>query len=92
MAMSVVGCQLSPGRIDQDRAVEVARSFVVASQPSDYAFLELTNETPAIAGGAWRIKVDAHIRIPQSPPQEAFLHFIIDVDRASGAPTIVAQG
>ena len=81
-----------PSAIDQSRAVEIARAFVVAGQPPDYAFLELTNETPALAGQAWRIKVDARVRIPQSPPQETLLHFIIDVDRSTGVPTIFAQG
>jgi hypothetical protein len=89
VAMSLVACQ---AQIDQNRAVEIARTFVVAGEPSGYAFLELTNEAPQSAGSAWRVKVDAHIRISQSPPQEAFLHFVIDVDRGTGTPTIHAQG
>jgi len=99
VATSVMACQSSPSaatsgasQVDQNRAVEIARAFVVAGQPSGYVFLELTNQPPEVEGTAWRIKVDAHVRIPQSPPQDAFLHFIIDVDRATGTPTIYAQG
>ena len=90
----VTGCQPAPtdGVVDQNRAVEIAGAFVVAGQPSDFVFLDLTNEAPTLLGRKWRVKVDAHVRIPQSPPTDAFLHFIIDVDRATGVPTIFAQG
>jgi hypothetical protein len=88
------GCQPAPTatEVDQDRAVEIARAFVVAGQPPDFVFLELTNDPPQPSGRTWRIKVDAHVRIPQSPPAESFLHFVIDVDRSTGVPTIFAQG
>jgi hypothetical protein len=88
------GCQLAPAatEVDQDRAVEIARAFVVAGQPPDFVFLELTNDPPQPSGRTWRIKVDARVRIPQSPPVESFLHFVIDVDRSTGVPTIFAQG
>jgi hypothetical protein len=94
LVLLLVGaCQPAPAeQVSPDRAVEIARAFVVAGQPPDYAFLELTNEAPQLAGQVWRIKVDAHVRIPQTPPAESFLHFIIDVDRATGVPRILAQG
>ena len=88
------GCQSAPAstEVDQDRAVDIARAFVVAGQPPDFVFLELTNDPPQPSGRTWRVKVDAHVRIPQSAPAESFLHFIIDVDRSTGVPTIFAQG
>jgi hypothetical protein len=96
LTLLVGACQSAPAatntQVDQDRAVEIARAFVVAGQPPDYVFLELTTETPELVGQTWRVKVDAHVRIPQSPPAESFLHFIIDVDRATGIPRIFAQG
>lgn len=81
-----------PGQIAADEAVQIARDFVVAGQPSDYEFLELTNDPPQLSGSDWRIYVDATVRTPSNPPSETRLHFIIDVDRSTGVPTIYAQG
>ena len=79
-----------PGQIDEGEAVQIAREFVVAGQPSALEFLELTNEAPQPSGGNWRVYVDARVR--DSSGESIWYHFIIDVDRSTGVPTIYAQG
>ena len=91
LALALSACDPSAD-LDPAKVATIARDFVVAGQPSGYEFLDLTNDPPQIVGGHWRVKVDARIRIPQNPPTEASLHFLIDVDRHSGQPTIEAQG
>jgi hypothetical protein len=80
-----------PGQFDEDEAVQIARDFVVAGQPSDAVFLDLTNDEPQDAGGKWRVYVDATVRY-SSDSGLTQLHYIIDVDRSTGVPTIYAQG
>lgn len=81
-----------PQVVDAGTAAKLARDFVVAGQPSDYVFEGLTNTEPELVGSAWRIRLDALVRIPGTPPQRAQLHFIIDIDRQTGKATIVALG
>jgi hypothetical protein len=102
-AMTLTGCngdESAPSQsggspttlgFDGAAAVAIARDYVVQGQPSGYVFIELTNSNPRLVGDRWSIKVDARIRIPQEPPQESALHYIIEVDRVTGTPTIVAQ-
>jgi hypothetical protein len=88
LGLLVAGC--SPTQIDEGRAVQIARDFVVQGQPSDVVFVDLTNDPPKDIGGNWQVKVDATVRIPSGGASQ--LHFIIQVDRTNGAATIVAQG
>lgn len=97
VVVMLVGCGLNPSQapassVDAARAVAIARDFVVGIQPSGYVVLELSNGDPSLLRDRWSVQVDARIRIPQDPPQFASLHYIIEVDAATGAATIVAQG
>lgn len=87
---SIVMAACTQAQIDAGRAVQVARDFIASGEPSDYRILQLTNQPPRLVGDHWTVYVDALVRIPGAP--DTGLHYIIDVNRSSGAATIEAQG
>lgn len=90
IVLMAFGAGCSPSGIDQARAVQIARNYVQQSQPSGLAFVSLTNDPPNEVGGAWQVKIDATVRIPSGGVSP--LHFVIEVDRSSGAAKIISQG
>jgi hypothetical protein len=86
-------CQSPPSTVSADRAVQIARDYVVAGQPSDAHFQDLSTQPPQDLGSKWRVEVHAVVDFPQaSGPVRVNLYFLIDVDKASGTPIIYTQG
>lgn len=88
--LSIAAASCSPAKIDDSRAAQIARDFVVQGQPSDVVIVSLTNDPPTLVGEDWQVRVDSTIRIPSGG--QAQLHYIIKVSRSDGTATIVAQG
>ena len=88
---TLVAC--SPAPVTSDQAVEIARGYVVAGQPSDAIFQEITSKPPVDLGSTWRVQINAVVVFPQvTGPVHVELYFLIDVDKATAVPTIYTQG
>jgi hypothetical protein len=86
-------------RITADEAVGIARDFVVAGQASNEDIRQITTDAPAVVERSWRVKVDAFVvygapdgATPRTSDQPIWIHYLVDVDRMSGSPSIFAQG
>ena len=87
------------GGVTADQAVIIARDFAVAGQASNETISEVRSANPTLHGSAWQVPVD--LAVAYGPPGVAspgpslspgWIHYLIDVDRASGQATIEAQG
>jgi hypothetical protein len=96
VAISLVGCgpMAAPSTqlIDSVRATQIAKDLVVAGQPSGTGFVSLEGQGLGPSGTKHRVKIDAEIVPPGSQNQHALIHFLIDVDMATGIATVVGQG
>jgi hypothetical protein len=86
-------------RITAANAVGIARDYVVAGQASNEDIRQITTDAPAVVDRGWRVKVDALVvygppdgASPRPSDQAIWIHYVIDVDRVSGSPSIFAQG
>jgi hypothetical protein len=82
-----------PTTIDATEAGAVAAAFLAGGQPSSYVLEQVTVGNPQDGGSFWRVQVDALLRDtahPQSQPLP--IHAIVDVDKATGAARMFAQG
>ena len=72
----------------------IARECVIASQPAGTVFRDITVGAPERHTDRWRVQVDAVIDYPppSQPGSSVHVHYFIDVDGASGQPSIFAQG
>jgi len=76
--------------IEEARAIQIARDFVLNRYGDSPPLFDITNPKPELVGSNWEVKVDAKVvPVPSQPP--IGVHWIIQVDSA-GHASILAQG
>ncbi len=98
LATTVIACGPS-SMINADQAVTIARDFATARQASNEDIREVTAKTPTKVDQRWRVPVDLLVvygplsgALPNPSDPPIWIHYLIDVDRTTGQPSIVAQG
>ena len=82
-----------PVVIDQGHAASIANTFVVAAQAAGTAIDQVVIGIPQDVGSAWRVQVDAVVIDRNHPASRPVpVHYLVDVDQASGQARIFAQG
>jgi hypothetical protein len=96
LTLVTFGCTPTPSvasPVTADRATAIARDFAVSGQPSGTQVFDLVVGTPEQVDRAWRVQVDFTVLYPlHTSGQRGPIHLLIDVDRNTGEPVIVAQG
>jgi hypothetical protein len=92
LILAIAGCAPA-ATISSTRAVTIAEDFIASGQPSGTVLEQVAVGSPQDVGCAWRIQVDGllvnTLRAGSTP---GLIHAIVNVDKASGAATLFAQG
>jgi uncharacterized protein (DUF1684 family) len=83
----------SQSSVDQATAIEIASDFALRSQPAGTQIRGIHETAVSDVGNAWRIEIsfDALAAGDASTNPEP-RQLLIDVDKGSGTPSLVAQG
>lgn len=93
---SVSSCQ---GGLTVDAAQLIARDLALSGQPSDMTVVEISSglsRDQMHADTAWTVQVDVVGRFPQANQPggkvDVPMHWLIDVDKCTGAARVIGQG